>query len=219
MLEANVKSRRGNKYAEVFGTSFGWSRVFPVKLKSDVHEGLSLLFKRDGVPPKIIVDGSKEQTKGIFQKKMREADCWMKQTEPYSPWQNAAEGVILHLKQGAGRKMVKTQTPKKKLWDDCLEMESLIRSNTAHDIYELGGEVPETIMSGETSDISQLCELGWYEWCKFRDVVAPFPQDKMKLGRYIGPSVDIGPAMTAKVLKSNGQVIHTSTCLQVAYTR
>jgi hypothetical protein len=209
-LEANVKSRRGNKYAEVFGTSFGWSRVFPVKLKSDVHEGLSLLFKRDGVPPKIIVDGSKEQTKGVFQKKMREADCWMKQTEPYSPWQNAAEGVILHLKQGAGRKMVKTQTPKK-LWDDCLEMESMIRSNTAHDIYELGGEVPETIMSGETSDISQLCELGWYEWCKFRDVAAPFPQDKMKLGRYLGPSVDIGPAMTAKVLKSNGQVIHTST--------
>jgi hypothetical protein len=200
MLEANVKSRRGNKYAEVFGTSFGWSRVFPVKLKSDVHEGLSLLFKRDGVPPKIIVDGSKEQTKGIFQKKMREADYWMKQTEPYSPWQNAA-----------GRKMVKTQTPKK-LWDDCLEMESLIQSNTAHDIvYELGGEVPETIMSGETSDISQLCELGWYEWCKFRDVTAPFPQDKMKLGRYLGPSVDIGPAMTAKVLKSNGQVIHTST--------
>jgi hypothetical protein len=91
-------------------------------------------------------------------------------------------------------------------------MESLIRSNTAHDIYELGGEVPETIMSGETSDISQLCELGWYKWCKFRDVAAPFPQDKMKLvGRYIGPSVDIGPAMTAKVLKLNAQVIHTST--------
>jgi hypothetical protein len=84
-----------------------------VKLKSDVHEGLSLLFKRDGVPPKIIVDGPKEQTKGIFQKKMREADCWMKQTEPFSPWQNAAEGVILQLKQGAGRKMVKTQVPKK----------------------------------------------------------------------------------------------------------
>jgi hypothetical protein len=87
----------------------------------------------------------------------------------------------------------------------------LIRSNTAHDIYELGGEVPETIMSGETSDISQLCELGWYEGCQFRDVAAPFPQDKIKLGRYIGPSVDIGPAMTAKVLKLNGQVIHMST--------
>ena len=209
-LEASVKSRRQNRYAQVFGTSFGWSQVFPVKRKSDVHEGLSLLIRRDGVPPKIIVDGSKEQTKGVFAKKMREADCWLKQTEPYSQWQNAAEGVIRELKRGAGRKMVKTRTPKV-LWDNCLEYESMIRSNTAHDIYELGGEVPETIVSGETSDISQLCELGWYEWCKFRDVAAPFPEDKQVLGRYLGPSIDIGPAMTAKILKTNGQVIHSST--------
>jgi hypothetical protein len=209
-LEANVKSNRGNKYAQVFGTSFGWSRVFPVRKKSDVHEGLSLMFKRDGVPPKIIVDGSKEQTQGVFAQKVRQADCWLKQTEGYSQWQNAAEGVIRELKKGAGRKMVKTKTPKV-LWDHCLEYESLIRSNTAHDIYELGGETPETIVSGETPDISQLCELGWYEWCKYRDVAAPFPQDKQVLGRYLGPSVDIGPAMTAKILKANGQVIHTST--------
>jgi len=175
-----------------------------------VHEGLSLLFKRDGVPPKIIVDGSKEQTMGTFAKKVRQADCWLKQTEPYSPWSNAAEGVIRELKKGSGRKMVKTKTPKV-LWDDCLEYESMIRSNTAHDVYELGGETPETIVSGETSDISQLCELGWYEWCKFRDVAAPFPEYKQVLGRYLGPSIDIGPAMTAKILKANGQVIHTST--------
>jgi hypothetical protein len=105
--------------------------------------------------------------------------------------------------------MVKTKTPNK-LLDDCLEYESLIRSNTAHDVYKLGGEVAETIVSGETPDISQLCELGWYEWCKFRNVAAPFPQDKMVLGRYLGPSVDIGSAMTAKILKANGQVIHMS---------
>ena len=79
--------------------------------------------------------------------------------------------------------MVKTKTPKV-LWDDCLEYEALICSNTAHDIYELGGETPETIMSGETPDISQLCELGWYEWCKFRNVTAPFPEYKQVLGRY-----------------------------------
>jgi len=31
------------------------------------------------------------------------------------------------------------------------------------------------------------------------------------LGRYLGPSIDIGPAMTAKILKSNGEVVHRST--------
>ena len=79
--------------------------------------------------------------------------------------QYTAEGTIRELKLGGGRKMVKNQT-QKSLLDDCLEYESLIRYNTSNDIYELQGEVPETIVSGETSNISQLCDLGWYEWCK-----------------------------------------------------
>ena len=37
-----------------------------MKNKGDVHETLSLLFKRDGVPPKILMDGSKDQTLGSF---------------------------------------------------------------------------------------------------------------------------------------------------------
>ena len=33
-LIAGTVSRRGNKYAEVFGTSFGWSRAFPMEKES-----------------------------------------------------------------------------------------------------------------------------------------------------------------------------------------
>jgi hypothetical protein len=33
----------------------------------------------------------------------------------------------------------------------------------------------------------------------------------MVLGRDIGPAIDIGPAMTRKVLKDNGQVVYRST--------
>ena len=53
---------------------------------------------------------------------IQQADCLVKQTEPYPPWQNAAEGTITELKKGAGRKMIKSNLPKK-LWDDCLELE------------------------------------------------------------------------------------------------
>ena len=62
--------------------------------KGDAHEALSLLFQRDGVPPKIIVDGSKEQTLGNFKRKVAEAGCHLRQTEPESPWQMAEEGGI-----------------------------------------------------------------------------------------------------------------------------
>jgi hypothetical protein len=75
----------------------------------------------------------------------------------------------------------------------------------------LNGEVPETLVTGQTPDISQFCELEWYEWIKFYDSEAPFPDDKMVTGRYLGPSLDVGPAMTAKILKQNGERIHRST--------
>ena len=50
--------------------------------KGDVHEALSLLFQHDGVPPKIIFDGSKEQTLGTFKHKVSEAGCHLRRTEP-----------------------------------------------------------------------------------------------------------------------------------------
>ena len=91
--------------------------------KGLAHEGLSLLFQRAGVPSACIVDGAKEQVQGAFHRKLREAACQLKQIEPHSPWQNAAEGAIRELKRGAARKMSKTGSPMT-LWDDCLELES-----------------------------------------------------------------------------------------------
>ena len=40
---------------------------------------------------------------------------------------------------------------------------ALIRYHTAHTAYELQGEVPDTIMIGQTADISNICEYDWYE--------------------------------------------------------
>ena len=74
-LESVVPSKRGNKYAQVFATQFGWTRVFPMAKRSDAHEGLSLMFARDGVPTSLIMDNSKEQTLGEFHRKAREAGC------------------------------------------------------------------------------------------------------------------------------------------------
>ncbi len=79
--------------------------------KGEAHETLSLLFHHDGVPPTMALDGSKEKTKGDFKRKLSEADCHARQTEPYSPWQQAAEGCIRKLKHGVSRKMIKTGSP------------------------------------------------------------------------------------------------------------
>ena len=56
-----------------------------------------------------------------------------------------------------------------------------MRSNTAPDIYKLDGEVPKTLMSGETSDISEFCELEWFKWVVFLDEAAPIPDYMLTL--------------------------------------
>ncbi len=65
---AGTPSHSGNKCAQVYATSFGWARAHPMTRKGEAHETLSLLFHRDGVPPTMVLDGSKEQTKGGFKK-------------------------------------------------------------------------------------------------------------------------------------------------------
>ncbi|CAJ1941748.1 unnamed protein product [Cylindrotheca closterium] len=106
--------------------------------------------------------------------------------------------------------MLRTGTPKR-LWDDCLEHRAYIQSHTALIIYNLDGEVPETVMTGQTANIGPWCDFQWYQWVKYYDETAKFPDDKMSLGRYLGPSPGIGSLLTGKILKHNGNYHHTST--------
>eukprot|EP00957_Ditylum_brightwellii_P170395 12970425-Ditylum_brightwellii.AAC.1 len=87
----------------------------------------------------------------------------------------------------------------------------MIISHTAHHLWELKGEIPETVMTGNTADISQFVGLAWYQWVYFRDTTIAFPDDKEVLGRYLGPSFDVGPAVCTKFLKESSRVLHRTT--------
>ncbi len=63
-------------------------------------------------------------------------------------------------------------------------------------------------MSGETTDISQFCY--WYKWVEFRSTTISFPEDLLVLRKYLGPLIDVGPAMTTKILTPTGKVVHCS---------
>ena len=45
----------------------------------------------------------------------------------------------------------------------------------------------------------------------FNDSQANFPETKFHVGQWLGPAVDVGSALTYKILKSNGQVVPRST--------
>ena len=109
MFCPKVPSARGYKMAQIFATDFGWSRCYPMTCKSEAHEALGLLFAWEGIPPKMIVDNAKEMKMGEFAQKCKEVSCYLRSTEPYSPWSNSAEREIRELKKGAARKLTKVR--------------------------------------------------------------------------------------------------------------
>ena len=62
-------------------------------------------------------------------------------------------------------------------------------------------------MHGMSSDISDICEFEFYEWVMFNGSQATFPETKFQVGRWLGPAIDVGSALTYKILKSNGRVV------------
>ncbi len=66
-------------------------------------------------------------------------------------------------------------------------------------------------MSGETADISQFCELAWYNWIMYCPGTIEYLDEPLRLGKYLGQTINVGPAMTAKILQQNGEVVYHST--------
>ena len=207
-MKAKKKSwRRANLYGQVYTTDFGWVGFYPMQSKSQAHETLSELCHEKGVPTKLIMDNAKEQTMGEFRKKARSYGCGVREIPTYSPWMDLAETGVAELKKGGARAMVSTGTPRL-LWDHCFEWRAKVISHTARGHYKLHGEVPETVLTGQTTDISALAEYGWYNWVMFYS----YGSHHEELGRWLGPSEDyVGSAMTSKILMKNTFVYHTAT--------
>jgi hypothetical protein len=87
-MYSTILSRQHRKASQVFCTEFGFVRSFPMKLESEAHEAISLLFQIYGVPNVMVVGGAKAQTEDEFRRKLRDASCHIKQTEPHTQSSN-----------------------------------------------------------------------------------------------------------------------------------
>jgi hypothetical protein len=103
----------------------------------------------------MVMDGSKAQVEGSFRRKLCDAGCHIRQTEPHTQSSNMGEGDVRELKKGVGRQILRSGFPKR-FWDDCIIREAYVRSHTSLYIYVLEGQVPESKIKGETVDISTI---------------------------------------------------------------
>ncbi|GAX26404.1 hypothetical protein FisN_UnNu099, partial [Fistulifera solaris] len=205
ILVGTCVSLLGNKYAAVYCTPFHWICVDPIEKKSDAHYTLDNLFRRVGVPHTLIPDNAGELTAGEFKRKAQRVQATIRPIEAHTPNANLAEDGIRELKRMYRRAMIRTNSPRC-LWDLCLVYHAYVRSHSCLSIRQLDGEVPQTLLTGDTADISHICEFGWYDWVWFIS-----PQDenmeRKHLGRYLGPSFDVGDVLCARILPASGRPI------------
>lgn len=204
IMYASNESILSNKYGLIIVTPFRWSRFIPLTVRSKAWEALKLTFSRDGVPTRVIADLAGELFESNDMKQLcSHAGTYLTAVEKDVHEHNLAENEIRELKRIFRRTMRVKRVPPR-LWDHCFEMCSLIRSHTAHPLFRNNGEVPQTIITGETADISCLAEFAFYDWVWFLDP-PDWTMENKHLGRYLGPSWDVGSQMCHKVLKDTGK--------------
>jgi len=104
--------------AQLYINDLAFTKVYPMKLKSDIGDTLQTFIHDVGIPHSIHSDNAPQLMHGKFKRLCKDYGINTTYTEPYSPWQNRAEGGIRELKHHVQRKMNSKNVPSR-LWDFC----------------------------------------------------------------------------------------------------
>ena len=212
-MNGRIKSVDGNQYAYVFATKEFFVDVFPMEHKSESGEALNEFIDKWGIPTFLTVDGAKETTeKGTeFMKTVRKFRIKHHVSEPYQPNQNPAEGVIRELRRKWFRGMIRKKVPRR-LWDYGIVATAAIMRLTASYAGKLQGRTPIEFVTGDTPDISDRIQHGFYDWVWYKD--QPGINETL-MGRWLGVSENVGKLMTYFIMTKGGQVISRPTVQRV----
>lgn len=209
-LFTKVRSIRGYTCGNLFTNSLGFMKFFPLESESRGQTSMVDFIQLVGIPPAIHSDDAKVFAHGKFQKTCRKFGVRQTFTEPYSPWQNRAEGAIRELKAYASRLMQRKQAPLR-LWCFAFEYASDVLSLCAGALPQLQGRTSYEHVMHYTPDISEYVTFEWYQWAYYWDEIL---KEKV-LCRWLGVAHNIGQSMCYYILKSNGEFIARSTVIPV----
>ena len=163
-MDPRCKGMRNYRYCQVFGNKEMFSTAYLIEKKSDCHRALKEFLREYGAPNNLITDRSKEQTDPgkEFQSMLRKNNVIPKQTQSHRPNQNLAENEIRELRKKWHRSMFKIDRPRA-LWSYGLPHFVKIMQITATYAVRLNGQTLLGHITGETPDISQHLDFGWYD--------------------------------------------------------
>ena len=212
-MDGRVRSLEGNKYAQVFAKPQGYfSKIYPMNKKGEAGDALRTFCLEFGVPEHLTFDGSKEQCgrKTEFMKQVRKNDIQHKVSEKGYHNQNPVEGVIRELRRKWYRVMVRKRVPPR-LWDYGMKWVSEVNSLT---YTNAGGvdDIPLCHVSGDTPDISEYIDFGFYDKVMYYDNAGLGPR---RPGRWLGVSHRTGNLMSYHILTRKGKVVSRSSVQRV----
>jgi hypothetical protein len=212
-MDGRVKSLDGNQYAQVFSNGGFFAEVYPMARKADAGLALKSFIMEFGVPDDLTIDGSKEQnSKGTqFMKSCRRNNIRVTRTEPEQPNQNPAEGVIREVRRRWFWTMIRKRVPWQ-LWDYGIRWTTQVMQRPSTQAGGLRGACPLEEVTGETLNISEYLDFGFYDHVSFKENAG---LGVTSIGRWLGVSHRVGGLMSYWILIIKGTVISRTTVQRV----
>ena len=185
-MHGHFKSLDGNKYAQIFATEDYFVVAYSMESKALAGDALKEFITDYGVPDKIIMDGARGQTgkRSTFMEQVRKHHIDYHVTEPERYNQSRVERVIHEIRKKWFRVMTKKYVPKQ-LWEYGLRWVVEIMQRTASDTGTLHGRTGLEKVTGETPEISEYIDFGFYDPCWYKENAS---MGKTKMGRWLGVS-------------------------------
>lgn len=207
----SVKSIRGYKASQIYSHKCGFKKVYHLRKADNENVGNTLkAFISDfGATEHLTYDGAAVQigNKTIFQQTLRRYDIKNRVSGPRRPNENPAEAAIRELKRGWYRLKTKKNIPDR-LWCFGIEYISETQCFTVNSSKYSNQRTPMEIITGETPDISEYLDFGFYDWVWYRTNAGLAPAE---IGRWLGVSHRVGNSMSYWILPKSGIPVSCST--------
>lgn len=209
-LWSKTRSLRGNVATQIYSNKNGFSVPYHMARANNENVGYSLQsFVNDyGAPEHLTYDGATVQVgrKTIFQNAIRKYEIKTHVSGPRRPNENPAEGAIREIKRRWYRLKEKKNIPDR-LWDFGIEYICETANLTMNTSRYSKERVPLECITGETPDISEYIDFGFYDWVLFRTNAG---LGTAEIGRWLGVSHRVGQVMSYWLLPQSG--IPVSCC-------
>jgi hypothetical protein len=204
-----VKSKDGNNCGQIFANGNYFAQFYPMDSKKKAGDSLKVFCREYGVPEILRHDGAKEmvEKRSEFRKQVVKHNIKTHTSEAHLHNQSPAEGVVREIRKKWYRVMFKKRVPQI-YWDYGMRWVCEIQSRTHLRAHRINGGVPLQGITGDTVDIANYLEFGFYDRAWYRDNAG---LGEIKPGRWLGVAENIGSIMTYYILQQNGQVVARST--------